>query len=134
MNREPAENITADLKKFPPLQEYIQGLKELMKMNLSVLTTKEMADVFYKRVVLFQQVFGLNPSECFNEREFYRVRMNIQENEDENLLRTYSYPPASACEKNGRANLSGRSVFYCSDHAGTALLESKPKEGQIGYL
>jgi hypothetical protein len=134
MNRENADDITTDLKKFPSLEEYVDGLSRLTIMNLSNLNIQEIEKSFYERAILFQQVVGVNPSTSFNQHEFYRVRMNVSPEEDEDLIRTYSYPPISACKKNGRANLTGRSVFYCSDHAGTALLESKPEPGQTGYL
>ena len=54
--------------------------------------------------------------------------------EDLDLIQTYSYPLPQFCRNNGRANLKNRSVFYCSNHAITAIFESKPKSGETGYL
>ncbi|HEV3252651.1 MAG TPA: hypothetical protein VGZ71_16950, partial [Puia sp.] len=50
------------------------------------------------------------------------------------LIRTHSYPSPSQCKKNGRANLKGKSVFYCSNRPLTSLAEARPEKGSNGYL
>lgn len=65
----------------------------------------------------------------------YRARANIDENkENVNLARTFSYPNPTFCTSNGRANLSRFPVFYCSDVAGTAVAELRPKVDDIVFL
>ncbi len=132
--REVAEDLTFDLPKYPDLASYIKGLNELITIDLTKYSYEEIGRIFYERAILFQQTFGINAVEKFNTRKFYRVRMNIGEEEDVNLIRTHSYPLAKFCKLNGRANLKGKSVFYCSNIAMTSIIESKPSEGQIGYL
>jgi len=132
--REKADDLTNDLPRFPSLSSYMNGLNELSRMDLSNMNYDSLARLLYERAIIFQQTFGIRPSHIFNQSSFYRVRMNIKDDEDINLLRTYSYPLPSSCKRNGRANLKGKSVFYCSNHALTSILESKPNAGEIGYL
>jgi RES domain len=134
MNREVVDDISTDLCKFPEFTEYKAQLESLISTDLSVLSYEEIGRLFYEKAILFQQAFGLNPNEQFNERTFYRARFNLREDEDPNLIRTYSYPPPQACKANGRANLKGKAVFYCAEHAGAAILESKPSPGSKGYM
>lgn len=63
-----------------------------------------------------------------DELTFTRVRIN--EGNVYNFLSEISYPPVKYA-KLGRANLVGDQVFYCSDGPGTALFESRPREGQF---
>jgi len=73
--------------------------------------------------------------EKFNSFQFYRVRNYVNtDDEDLSLIQTYSYPLPNFCREHGRANLKNMSVFYCSNHALTALVESRPKVGEVGYL
>lgn len=64
----------------------------------------------------------------------YRCRLNIDEdNERLDLWSTYSTPPPHFCIANGRANVRGFPVFYCSDHPTSAIAEMRPKRGDIIY-
>lgn len=132
--RELAEDLTKDLPKFPDLDSYKKGLLELTSMNLEAMTYAELEKLFYERAVLFQQTFGMQDLAIFNTQTFYRVRMGLGEGENPDLIRTHSYPPANFCKGNGRANIKGKSVFYCSDDAATSILESKPQPGQVGFV
>jgi hypothetical protein len=132
--REQADDITEDLLKFPDLNTYMNGLNELTTMKLSSLSYEEIERIFFERAILFQQSFGINAIENFNTQRFYRARMNVGITEDISLIRTFSYPHPCFCKENGRANLKGKSVFYCSNQPGTALIESKPIIGKKGYL
>jgi|SRR5579863_198774 len=65
----------------------------------------------------------------------YRARANIDErSENVYLARTFSYPNPSFCTSNGRANLSRFPIFYCSDVAGTAVAELRPRVGDVVFL
>jgi hypothetical protein len=132
--REKADDITEDLLKYPDLPTYMKQLNELATMKLEEFAYEEIGRIFYERAILFQQTFGINAMEKFNKQRFFRARMNIGANEDIGLIRTFSYPPASFCKENGRANLKGKSAFYCSNQPGTAIIESKPVAGCTGYL
>src|SRR5690606_29329039 len=85
--------------------------------------------------VLLPQIITYQDPDNFNTHKLFRVRLNIVESrEDCSLIQTYSYPPAFVCTENGRANLKGKSVFYCSNDPSAALLEAKPKPGDIAFM
>jgi len=124
-----------DINDLPDLESFKNMLSSLKSSIPPTASVDEIAKVFYDHAIMHTQLYGLiNPSN-FARLSFYRVRLNIDfACEDLGLIRTYSYPPASACKTNGRANIKGKSVFYCSDDALTAIYESKPKVGDIGYI
>jgi len=134
MNRECADDITPDLQHYPSLEEYKARLDSILAMNLATLSYDELSELFYEKAILFNQAFGVNPAAYFNLRTFFRCRFRLGEGENPDFIRTHSYPPAVVCKENGRANLKGRSVFYCSEYASTAILESKPNPGDYGLM
>lgn len=124
-----------DLEKMPSLPEFIKNLDYLRNVDLSNSTITEIENIFYEYATIFPQIPFTQKPDRFNNHTFYRVRLNINsENEDLRLIQTYSYPNPFFCKENGRANLKGKSVFYCSNRPGAALLESKPKIGDEGFL
>ena len=127
--------LPEDLESFPSYNDYISDLDKLKNNNFSYLTEREIYDVFYDYARILPTNIGwFNPTK-FNTHKFYRVRLNIdRKKEDITLAQTYSYPPVQFCYENGRANLKGRSVFYCSNDPRAAVIESKPKIGDEGYL
>lgn len=66
--------------------------------------------------------------------KFYRIRKNIRENEDLTNPKTFSYPNWKYCRDNGRANLLGFPVFYCSDKIQVAVSEVRPELGDYLYI
>jgi hypothetical protein len=123
------------LKKFPELKKYWQELIKLRNINLEHSSQEEIKDTFHKYAVSQTISTCIYTKEEFNKLTFYRVRLNINEiTEDLNLTRTYSYPNPIHCIENGRANLKGKSAFYCADDPLTAILESKPNNGDMGYI
>lgn len=65
----------------------------------------------------------------------YRGRLNIDLHQENIFLaRTFSYPNPVFCSSNGRANVAKFPVFYCSDNAGTAVAELRPKVGDTVFL
>ena len=124
--------------------EFSQYLNiDSLKAELEKLRNTDFTDKSPKEILkIFNDYFDLMPTVTaryttakFNTFKFYRVRNNVNlDTEDLNLIQTYSYPLPQFCKENGRANLKNMSVFYCSNHALTALIESKPKVGEIGYL
>jgi RES domain len=135
-NMDNLDKITLeDLELFPDLSTYLSDLKKLQGYDFSNLTERGKYDVFYDYARILPTNIGWFNPEKFNLHKFYRVRLNIdREKEDISLAQTYSYPPPQYCFENGRANLKGRSVFYCSNDPRAAILECKPKVGDEGYL
>lgn len=124
-----------DLKLFPDLEKFINDLEILDNYDFNNLNEKEIYDIYYDYARVLPTNIGWFKPEKFNSLKFYRVRLNIDPNkEDITLAQTYSYPPPKFCFENGRANLKGKSVFYCSNEAKVAVLECKPKEGDEGFL
>jgi hypothetical protein len=119
---------------FPPYEEYIEWLEGIRNANLTALSVKDIKKYLYNKLLFTSCLVGTHQPERFNQLYFYRIRLNISEEENMDLIRTYSYPPPNFCKENGRANLKGRPVFYCSNDPFTAIYESKPKPGDIAYL
>lgn len=127
--------LPEDLNQFPDYSTYVSDLNKLKNYNFKNLSEREIYDVFYDYARILPTNIGWFSPEKFNRHKFYRVRMNIdRETEDVSLAQTYSFPPPNCCSENGRANLKGRSVFYCSNDPRGAVIESKPKAGDEGYL
>jgi len=124
-----------DLSDLPDIKSFIDALADVRRSLSPFASVAEIAQTFYDRAIMHTQLYGFSNPPNFTSQTFYRARLNIDlANEDIGLIKTYSYPPSSACKVNGRANLKGRSVFYCSDHALTAIYECKPKVGDYGFL
>jgi hypothetical protein len=127
--------LEEDLIKLPDYKQYVQDLQKLREFNFNGASPDEIAEKCYDVVTHFPFVSIFQNPEIFNQHYFYRVRRNIDtNNEDIDLIQTYSYPMPSFCQSNGRANIKGKSVFYCSDEVGGALFECKPQKGDEGYL
>jgi len=120
--------------KYLTLDDLKEKLNELKNLDLSKSNIEEISSVVSSYIEVIPSVFGNYSIEKFNNFSFYRVRLNVKENEDLQLLRTFSYPLPQFCTENGRANLKNKSVFYSTNCALTAIMESKPKVGDIGYL
>ena len=126
--------LQSDFKDHSDISFIKQNIKTLLEVDFSSLSPRQRKEVLFKHLeCLPVKVTYLDP-ESFNDKIFYRTRLNISESEDRNLIRTYSYPPASFCRENGRANLKGKSVFYCSNSALSTIVEAKPKVGDQGSL
>nr|WP_321414391.1 RES domain-containing protein [uncultured Allomuricauda sp.] len=130
------EQITSqDLESFPCLSQYKADLSKLGKLNLSQLNFEQRLDKIYDLARTIPGSIGWMEPEQFNYHSFFRVRKNINRfDEDITLAQTYSYPPPKACFNNGRANLKGKSVFYCSNEADAAIRECKPEKDDEIYL
>jgi hypothetical protein len=123
-----------DINLFPSIEEYKKDLEELKNMDFSNSTQEEIKLAVYGKTKLFQH-FAIKVSPTnLNNQTFYRCRYNIPESEDLSIIRTHSYPFPNPSPCNGRANLKGQSVFYCSDDAMAAMFEARPKAGDVGYL
>ena len=124
-----------DFSIYPNSDALNEQLEKLRNMDFTNKSPKEISETLNSFLDLMPVVTSRYSADKFNTFQFYRVRNNVNfETEDLNLIQTYSYPLPQFCKENGRANLKNMSVFYCSNHALTALTESRPKIGEIGYL
>lgn len=118
--------------KIPDVDTFRKGLDELRKLDLSKASRKEIEATFFKYAFLKPIYIMMVPPDEFNANTFYRVRTKIDtKRENVYLNGTFNYPPSFVCGSNGRANLAHRPVFYCSDYAIAAILEIKPKVGDV---
>lgn len=121
--------------KFPPVDEYKERLNALKTFDFSLKTQGEIHRIFFEHSVMLPLFVSPLSAEEFGQRDLYRVRLNVNPSLENILLNTtFSYPPPNFCRVNGRANLKGKSVFYCSDSGLTAIYESKPKPGDTVVL
>jgi hypothetical protein len=135
MEKSPIYLLDHELEQFPDVVTYINSLKKLQNLDLSSASLYEIKKAVLEHALFIRHIYGTYKPENFNRLTFYRARLNVKkETDDLELLRTYSYPSPCYCTSNGRANLKGKSVFYCSNQPLTAIKESKPKSGEIGYL
>lgn len=134
-NNELDELNSEDLASFPEFLTYKSDLEKLELYKFSDLSNAEILDKIYDLAKTIPGSVGWFEPQNFNYHKFYRVRKNIDRNaEDITLAQTYSYPPGKFCFENGRANLKGKSVFYCSNEPLAALLEVKPEAGDEMFL
>lgn len=124
-----------DLAKLPDYKEYLKDLQKLKEYNFNGASHQDIDEKYCELATIFPYVSINQNPEIFNKHTFYRVRLNIDTvKEDINLIQTHSYPMPFFCQSNGRANIKGKSVFYCSDEVGAALFECKPQKGDEGFL
>lgn len=125
----------SDLNQFPDLETYLKDLDYLRNTNFDSLDYEQIYNIFFDKATVLPLNYAWFTKEKFNAIKFYRVRLDVDVNkEDISLIDTYSHPASIFCKENGRANLKGKTVFYCSDNPNAALYESKPKIGSEGYL
>jgi hypothetical protein len=127
--------LESDLAKFPDFDKYLKNLNILKDYDFKGATPWEISEKFFDYATIFLQADFVQKPERFNQHKLYRVRLNIDtKSEDINLIQTHSYPLPCFCSSNGRANIKGKSVFYCSTKPEVALYESRPKKGAEGFL
>ena len=136
MNQKPFNNKLSndDFNKLPDLETYISNLDKLDKTDFSNMNQAEIARKFLELATIVPLTFKMMAPQNFNNINFYRVRANLNQDEDESLIRTHSFPSSFFCKKNGRANLKSKPVFYCCDNLHGAIMESQLEPGQTGYL
>ena len=118
--------------KYKDVDSFISVIKEFDAIDLRGNEPHEIERIFYDYFAFIPSIWFGQKIERFNKHIFYRIRKNIDKNEEAiDLVSTYSYPSSKLCIKNGRANLKGKSVFYCSDNAVTALMEVELVPGDI---
>jgi hypothetical protein len=120
---------------FPDLETYLSDLDKLDNFPFDGLSASEIYHKYYDYARTLPLGHGNFNANHFNEFTFYRVRRNLRHAKDNiTSINTYSFPPLKACNQNGRANLAGRSVFYCSNNPHAAILESQPKVSDVVSL
>jgi hypothetical protein len=127
--------IKTAIERIPDLNSYVANLNKLKSLDFRNSEASYVHDRFFELATILPINFAFFHKEKFNKLKFYRVRSNIdQSKEDISLINTYSYPPQVFCNENGRANLKGKTVFYCSNNPNAAIYESKSKIGEEGSL
>lgn len=137
MNKKRIDKLyQSDLDSISDYKSYLNDLNILENYNFQNHIDRFIYDTFYDYAKILPLNYGIFNPEKFNKHTFYRVRLqrDIGKKEDLSLIQTYSYPPTSVLRNNGRANLKYKSVFYCSDKPLTSLIESKPKNGDEGFI
>lgn len=122
---------------FPTLQEIQEAIKRLKKASFPTFSegmniydyVNEVSDILSKEFG-----FQLNIIQPFKQRKFslkfFRVR-ELESISNIDLFREHSYPPINQTKMN-RCNFPEYPVFYCSDNAFTALLETAREYGNNG--
>lgn len=124
-----------DFFDYSDIATFRAKLTELKNYDFTGADRKQIGDTIFSYLTVVPSLVANYAPEKFNRFLLYRVRANVdQEKEDRRLIKTYSYPMPQYCNMNGRANLKHTSVFYATNSALTALIESRPKLGEIGYL
>ena len=127
--------LPSEERSFPPISRYKKNLKELLEYDFSSKSFDEINDIYYDKAIILPSAKEKLHPEAFDDFLFYRIRINFDfKKNDTNLINTYSYPPPSFCKKNGRSNIAGTSVFYCSDSPNSAMHEVNPKLDDTGFL
>ena len=124
-----------DFYEYPTIEVFKQKLQELRNMDFSEADKNKIGETLFSYLPVIPSLITKHSAEQFSTFNFYRVRLNVKEpEEDINLVSTFSYPMPQFCKTNGRANLKYKSVFYSTNSAFTAIMESRPKVDEIGYL
>ena len=131
MNNYETQNI-----EYPELQTYLRNLHKLSTYDFSKSSYEKIYNEFFDLALTIPSLGAKLDKEGFNGFELYRVRMEktISKSENMNSIKTFSFPPSSICNSNGRANIKKRSVFYCTDEMLPAIKESEGNINDIGFL
>lgn len=130
------EEYKTNIIKYPALNQYIRDLETLRNFDFKNYTIDEIYNKFYDLALTIPVLGAKFSAKEINGKILYRARLKktISNQEDKTLIQTFSYPPSSVCNNNGRANISQKSVFYCTDKAYSAIKECDPEIGDEGYL
>ena len=124
------------LNRIPDFDVFQNSLNDFLKVDLSNCNDDGIKAVYDKYIRILTFPYVLISKDEFNQNTFYRVRnlplYSIRE--DISSISTYSYPLHTICKANGRANKKNTTVFYCSDYASAAMLESRQQKDQMGFL
>lgn len=116
-----------ELDVIPDYNTYLNDLQSLRREKTVILSLKQIRSLFFDKARLLPYNMAAIPPETINALTAFRVRCNVNANEDLSRVKTFSYPDPQFCLQNGRANIAGRTVLYCADQPVTALRESKMK-------
>ncbi len=129
------QEFQKEVNRFPDLETLQRNLAELMSVDKSGMSQQEIRDTFFRHAILQPFSYIAYDGNKLNLLTAFRARVGIDAiSEDITCPKTFSYPPSQFCRQNGRANLMGKPVFYCSDQGGTAMIETKPALGSTIYL
>ncbi len=118
---------------IPELDVYKKNINSIKQIDFNGLFQDLITSKILEQSILIPPIPTIELS-LDKTNKFYRVRKNINTDKELSLQKTFSYPDECYCNQNGRANIKGKSIFYCSNEAITSLLETKPKDKEILYL
>lgn len=124
-----------DLSGVLPLEEIKKRFNEFKSLFQSGALKDIMTKFYFENVGLSTSAIKQRSPEEFNTIKVFRVRKNIDEERERNvLISTFSYPPPILTNSNGRANLAGYPVFYGALSKNAAMFEAKLKPGDYFYF
>lgn len=120
--------MSEDYSKFPTLDEAVQSIDRLSKVNWPVYKDgtsitgfiKSIDEIIYSEFDIFPNVIQPMKINDF-ELQFFRVR-ELNSFTNPNIFAEHSYPPINLARM-GRCNFSNHPVFYASNDPLVALLE-----------
>jgi hypothetical protein len=128
------DDYKVKLNEIPEIEVYKANLGRIMDINTEELFHSFLGIMILKHTVVMPPIPTIDLT-LSSEDLLYRVRKNIDIiKEDLTIVKTYNYPEPIYCKENGRANIKGYSVFYCSNVAATSIIETKPEDKDVYYL
>jgi hypothetical protein len=129
------EDWRSELLRFPNIDVLERNLNQLINIDKSNFSIEEVRKLYFKKAVIQPFSYREYVCEFLNKIPIWRARCRIDELcEDTSNPKTFSYPPITCCQANGRANLKGKAVFYSAHNDSTAIFEAKPRDGDVVYL
>ncbi len=125
----------SDFNHLPPIEVYLKNLEDLNQIERLEDNLEKIKAQYFKCAGVMPYILDQAPGASFNNNKMYRVRTGIQPLENiESRIPFWTPRKEYVKNYNGRANLKGEPVLYCSDNVGTCILESRINIGDIGYL
>lgn len=125
--------LDSDFSQYKNIDDFKRRMEQIKKIAKHNLTAHQIINLLLRDLCFIPSNVGYLSPEDFNNRPYYRVRLNVPDNQL-SFPHAYTYPPRHICKANGRGNIKNTSVFYCSSYAMTSVLESRPKAGDIVFL
>lgn len=121
------------IENIPKLEDFISELESMYEKTRNE-TDHFLLTKIYNKVTRVRTTYTkFIPPNVINLLHAFRARNIDKLVEDITLVKTFNYPPKHLA-KQGRLNIKGFPIFYCSDHVGTVLGEVRPEVGKSLFL
>jgi hypothetical protein len=127
----------SDFERLPEIEKYREGLGLLRTYDFTGNSIFEISKLVAEKTIILPTITSTTEINNLGFSLFYRVRLidhNKMGYEDMSNIQSFSYPSASFCTENGRANLKNTSVFYCASTGDAAMQECNIEIGSEGFL